>query len=60
MPSQDLCKSILGEGARGRRPLPPPPIPLPQPLKFGWVGGAKGPAYQAHFRGLGGEFEGRL
>ena len=36
-------EQVLGEGARGRGPLPPLPDPLPQPPE----------------RGLGGEFEGR-
>jgi hypothetical protein len=32
----------LGEGAKGRRPLPPPPAPLPQSLKCLYVAGGGG------------------
>jgi lipid-A-disaccharide synthase len=41
---ESIVEEFLGEGAMGRRPLPPPPNPLPQ----------------TPYRGMGGEFEGRV
>jgi len=50
-----LAEEIVGEGAKGRRPLPPPPSPLPQTLmglEAGEVGTA-GPAFPGPYTGGG-------
>jgi DNA polymerase II len=57
------CCAEVGEGAKGRRPLPPPPHPLPQSLERGKIrlekSGLKAPPSPAPLRGLGGGCGGR-
>ncbi|MDP3181350.1 MAG: TIGR04283 family arsenosugar biosynthesis glycosyltransferase [Desulfobaccales bacterium] len=52
----DWRKRVLGEGAKGCKPLPPPPIPLPQSQKgfyWAWEGGAHGPPFPGPHKGGG-------